>query len=86
MFGTYLCAHGPVPTLVTPGTLPSLPVPLPGDLTDLLPDTLRNGVDQFALGGGNRARAAVHRAGAARPAHRPDRQVPAAAKQRPRSR
>jgi hypothetical protein len=52
VFGTYLCGVAPIPQLVTPGTLPSLPVPLPGDLTDLLPDTLRNGVDQFALGGG----------------------------------
>jgi hypothetical protein len=52
VFGTYLCTTVPIPTLVTPGTLPSLPFTLPGDLTDLLPDTLRNGVNQFALDSG----------------------------------
>jgi phospholipid/cholesterol/gamma-HCH transport system substrate-binding protein len=52
VFGTYLCTTAPVPQLVTPGTLPSLPITLPGDLTDLLPDTLRDGVNQFALNSG----------------------------------
>jgi virulence factor Mce-like protein len=52
VFGTYLCTVAPVPKLVTPATLPSLPFTLPGDLTTLLPDTLRSGVDQFALNSG----------------------------------
>jgi phospholipid/cholesterol/gamma-HCH transport system substrate-binding protein len=52
VFGTYLCTTVPVPELVTPGTLPSLPFTLPGDLTDLLPDALRNGINQFALNSG----------------------------------
>ena len=53
VFGEYLCTTAPVPTLVTPGTLPSLPVPLPGDLTDLLPDELRDNINNFALNSGN---------------------------------
>ena len=52
VFGTYLCGTAKVPELVTPATLPELPVPLPGDLTDLLPEELRNGVNQFALNSG----------------------------------
>jgi hypothetical protein len=53
VFGTYLCGTAKVPELVSPGTLPDLPVPLPGDLTDLLPEELRTGINQFALNGGN---------------------------------
>jgi phospholipid/cholesterol/gamma-HCH transport system substrate-binding protein len=52
VFGSYLCTTVPVPKLATPATLPSLPVPLPSDLTDLLPDELRDGVNQFALNSG----------------------------------
>ena len=53
VFGEYLCGTAKVPELVTPATLPSLPVPLPDDLTDLLPEELRAGINEFALNGGN---------------------------------
>jgi phospholipid/cholesterol/gamma-HCH transport system substrate-binding protein len=53
VFGTYLCTTAPIPTLFDPsGVVPGLP-PLPTDVTDLLPPVLRDGVNQFALGGGN---------------------------------
>jgi phospholipid/cholesterol/gamma-HCH transport system substrate-binding protein len=52
VFGEYLCTTAPIPTLFDPsGVIPGLPT-LPTDVTDLLPDTLRDGVNQFALGGG----------------------------------
>jgi phospholipid/cholesterol/gamma-HCH transport system substrate-binding protein len=55
VFGTYLCTVAPVPALVLPSqlpSLPSLPIQTPSDLTDLLPPALRDGVNQFALGSG----------------------------------
>src|SRR3954451_15918750 len=52
VFGKYLCTTAPVPQLVTPGTLPSLPVTLPSDLADLLPEDLRDNINEFAFNNG----------------------------------
>jgi ABC-type transporter Mla subunit MlaD len=52
VFGEYLCTTAPIPTLFDPsGVVPGLPT-LPPDVTDLLPEELRNGVNQFALNSG----------------------------------
>jgi hypothetical protein len=47
VFGTYLCTNNAVPALAPPS-----PVPLPSGVTEL-PQTLRDLVNQFALGNGN---------------------------------
>jgi hypothetical protein len=46
VFGEYLCTTAPIPTLFDPsGVVPGLP-PLPTDVTDLLPDAVRNSLQQ----------------------------------------